>query len=39
MEIKKKIRDPNVKVKVSNPAEGTFITKGADNPTVRCDNW
>jgi len=42
LQLKSQLKDPNVKIKPPQQAlghEGTFITKGAESPTVPCDNW
>ena len=42
LQLKNQLKDPNVKIKPPQQPlshEGTFITKGAESPTVPCDNW
>jgi regulator of replication initiation timing len=41
LQLKNQLKDPNAKIKqvVSAHQESTFITKGAESPTVACENW
>jgi len=44
LQLKGQLKDPAAKIKQAvnlqqANEEGTFITKGAENPTVPCENW
>jgi len=44
LQLKGQLKDPAAKIKQAVSLqqaneEGTFITKGAENPTVPCENW
>ena len=40
LQLKSQLKDPNVKLKPKEAQlESTFITKGAESPTVPCENW
>lgn len=39
MLLKGQVKDPQAKKPAVHHEESTFITKGAENPTLLCDNW
>ena len=44
LQLKSQLKDPQAKIKQvvkeqQANQESTFITKGAENPTVPCENW
>jgi regulator of replication initiation timing len=44
LQLKSQLKDPQAKIKQvvkeqQANQEGLFITKGAENPTVPCENW